>query len=74
MERQLRTGSPMGRTVYLQLWDAPSAEDVLLGIFDSAAVAALIVAETNRNEWLLNQIAADYGQVGERGGHRAEHH
>ena len=50
--RRWRTGRHLGRTVYALMGDEPSDEDPFLGIFDSASVAAAVVAEHNATqEW-----------------------
>ncbi len=44
-----RVGRKLGRTIYAQGGSAPSDRDKFIGIFDSADVARLIVAEHNRS-------------------------
>ena len=39
---RLRVGRKVGRTIYLQLGDEPSDEDVLVGVVDTAALAQFI--------------------------------
>lgn len=42
-----RTGTSVGRTVYIQRGDGPSQGDHLIGLMDTPALAALIVAAVN---------------------------
>lgn len=60
---KLRTGRHLGRTLYLQVSPDPTARDVYLGIFDSVEIATLIAIESNRNQWLLNEIATKCGHA-----------
>lgn len=42
-----RVGRKLGRTIYAQEGDAPSDEDPLLGIMDTADLAAMVVDAVN---------------------------
>lgn len=42
-----RTGRKVGRTIYLQAGDAPSDTDLLIGVMDTADLAAEAVAARN---------------------------
>lgn len=42
-----RVGRSLGRTIYAQVGDEPSKDDILLGMMDDMSVAALIVEHHN---------------------------
>ena len=42
-----RVGRKLGRTIYVQVGDAPSDDDVLIGVMDSPALAATAVTCVN---------------------------
>jgi hypothetical protein len=45
--RRWRVGRKVGRTIYLQVGDEPSDDDVLVGVMDTPELAALAVAAVN---------------------------
>jgi hypothetical protein len=42
-----RTGTSVGRTIYLQVGETPSKQDTLIGLMDTAAMADLVVVAVN---------------------------
>lgn len=38
-----RTGRSVGRTIYAQLGEEPSSDDLLIGVMDSPSVASVVV-------------------------------
>lgn len=45
-----RVGRSIGRTIYLQTTDQPTKGDILIGIMDTPALAALVVAAVNQHQ------------------------
>lgn len=46
----LRTGRSVGRTIYRQVGDEPSKDDVLIGVMDTPELAAMVVAAVAHTE------------------------
>jgi hypothetical protein len=46
---RLRTGRKVGRTLYLQISDVPSDDDILVGIVETRSLAELIVEDVNES-------------------------
>jgi hypothetical protein len=42
-----RTGTSVGRTIYIQSGDVPSKQDKLIGMMDTPAMADLVVVAVN---------------------------
>jgi hypothetical protein len=45
--RYWRVGRKLGRTVYVQVGEEPSDDDVLIGMFDHPALAEMAVSDHN---------------------------
>lgn len=45
---KLRTGRKVGRTLYLQIEEEPSDDDILVGMVDTRQLAELIVDSVNK--------------------------
>ncbi len=48
-----RCGRKVGRTIYAQLGDQPSDDDVLIGVMDTSGLAARVVSDHN---WLIGHV------------------
>jgi hypothetical protein len=52
-----RTGRKVGRTIYLQLGQDPSDDDVLIGVMDRPDLAEIVVDAVN--EWTTERPVCD---------------
>ena len=48
-----RTGTSVGRTIYIQAADTPSKQDQLIGLMDTPVMADLVVVAVNH--WIATQ-------------------
>lgn len=49
-----RTGRSLGRTIYRQVGDEPSKDDVFIGIMDTPELAEMVVGALNPRRLLLD--------------------
>lgn len=49
-----RTGTKLGRTIYMQLLDEPSKSDILIGMLDNVAIAEYVVEL--HNAWVGGEL------------------